>query len=476
MRKQDHLLGLIASLNANEKRHFRLFAAQQQDDTNYLKLFDALEGKEQYNAADLRRTLNWSATQLDKQKSYLAKVLLKSLRIYKDGISFTAEMTNYLLEIEELMGRRLFDYALELIDKALARAEKKDFQYLVPAFLYFKLDILILTGKYEDLQQVDDRMQAVQFVNAQQHSIHTMLARVQQFEQSGKAPEHFAYHKHPLLKIKPEDIISKRSLIGWFTMMNFYQVVTKMSPEKAVLLVRKQVEMYETDKSLRTVSAMQYIYSYQWLAIAEGEAGNHKAAWQASETLLEIINSYKKTLKPGTINGLLDNVQVIRIRLLFLMGKYEESRALAAKVEAEALVPDLQTQFASTFGQALGLLHTGNSADAVVKLDELSQMQQDIRTDMQPYIRPLMILAQLQMDNHQVVLYLIKSTRAWMKRHKIDNPEIESFLSHTYAIANAPVATRKAQWQKLKASAAKSGMDKLNKEMHLNHWLKEFAR
>ncbi len=80
------------------------------------------------------------------------------------------------------------------------------------------------------------------------------------------------------------------------------------------------------------------------------------------------------------------------------------------------------------------------------------------------------------MDNHQVVLYLIKSTRAWMKRHSIENTEIESFLSHTYAIANAPVTSRKTQWQKLKASAAKSGMDKLNKEMHLSHWLKEFVR
>ena len=86
MRKQDHLPGLIKSLNANERRNFRLFAAHEQDDTNYLKLFDALDGKETYNASELCRTLGITADQLHKQKSYLAKVLLKSLRFYKDDL------------------------------------------------------------------------------------------------------------------------------------------------------------------------------------------------------------------------------------------------------------------------------------------------------------------------------------------------------------------------------------------------------
>lgn len=474
MRKQDHLLGLIASLNLNERQHFRIFASQQQN-SSYLKLFDALEGKAQYNAAELRRTLALSAAQLDKQKAYLAKVLLKSLRIYKDGVSFLAEMSNTLLEIEELMGRRLYDYALELADKALAHAERKDYHYLVPSILYFKLDILILTGRYDLLKEVEGRMKVAEEANMQQQNIHVMMARVQEFEQSQKKPHYFRYHNHPLLKMKPKDITSKRALVGWFNIMHYYQMATERSSEEIVLLARKCVTMQEEDTSLRKISGPQYLYSYQALAVAEGEAGNYEKGWQATEKLLQLIPTYTKILKPASISTMLENADVIRVRLSFFMGEYHKTLAIAKKVEEENDLQTENTLFALAFDKAKALLHTGKTTGAVTVLDELLQMNPDLRTNLRPYLRPLMILAQLQMGNYQLVLYLIKSSRAWMKRHHVSDAEIELFLSHAYAIAKAPIAQRKELWQKLKTNAAKNSMHKLNTEIHLSRWLKEFA-
>ncbi len=475
MRKQDYLLALITSLNVNERRLFRSFASQQQDEANYLKLFDALEGKEQYNATHVRRSLNLSAAQLEKQKSYLAKVLLKFLRLQKDGVSFNATMTNFLLEIEELMGRRLYDYALDVADKALAHAEKKDHQYFVPAIMYYKLDIIILAGKYELLQDAENKMQAVQGINTEQQSVHVMLARVQQFEHSRRQPQHFAFHNHPLLKMKPEDFVSKRSLVGWFTMMNFYYVLAKKSTDETVRFVRKQVAIYEKDSSLRAISSTQHLYSYKWLASAEGQAGNYEKGLEAIDRLIEVIPTYAKRLSPATINTQYEAANVMRANLYFYAGRYQDSLALSIKAYATRHLQEEYLLFSLVFIYAKGLLHTGNAEDAVKLLDELLQMNPQVRTDFQPYLRPMLLLAHLHMGNYSVVPYLVKSSRAWMKRREITDSEVEIFFSHAYAIAKAPVTKRKEQWKKLYVATG-TGMPNMNKELHLSRWVKEFAR
>jgi hypothetical protein len=472
MRKQDHLLELIASLNANEKRHFRLFAGQQQADTNYLKLFDALEQEQLYNAARLRTKLKLTAAQLEKQKSYLAKVLLKSLRIYKDGVSFNATMSNYLLEIEELMGRRLYDYALELIDKALAHAELKDQQYLVPAILYCKLDVLILTGKFDALNEIAERTTLVQQKNAAQQSVHLMLARVQQFGKSGKHPKHFAYHQHPLLKTSPEKIQSKRALIGWFAMMNAYHHAVLKNDKQTVLFARKQAAIYESDASLSALSAQQHLYVYQFLATAEIAAGYNEKALAAIDKLMLLITSYSKRLKPATLEHATAYGMLMRANAMFYMGNYAGSLAIAKTLETNRHLPDESTRFTILFVQAKAMLHTGASTNALEKLDTLLKINQQLREDLQPYLRPMLILAHLQLGNYRVVPPLIRTTRAWMKRQKVTNAEVNLLLSHAYAIAKAPVLKRKEDWKKL----GNAGLGTIEKELHLNKWIKPFAR
>ena len=62
---------------------------------------------------------------------------------------------------------------------------------------------------------------------------------------------------------------------------------------------------------------------------------------------------------------------------------------------------------------------------------------------------------------------------------KQSEPNVEHVVFHTpieKATTLLQQLDRKELWQKLKATAAKSSMHKLNTEIHLSRWLKEFAR
>lgn len=82
MRKQDFLIGLIAGLEPNEKRYFKMFCGLQPGEKRYLKLFNSLENKTKYDSAELCAELELKPLQLADDKHYLSQILLQSLRNY----------------------------------------------------------------------------------------------------------------------------------------------------------------------------------------------------------------------------------------------------------------------------------------------------------------------------------------------------------------------------------------------------------
>ena len=81
MRKQDYLVGLIAALEPNEKRYFKIFSGLQPGGKRYLKLFDALENKKTYDGTELCSELVLEPWQLADDKHY--PVSYTHLDVYK---------------------------------------------------------------------------------------------------------------------------------------------------------------------------------------------------------------------------------------------------------------------------------------------------------------------------------------------------------------------------------------------------------
>jgi hypothetical protein len=61
----------------------------------------------------------------------------------------------------------------------------------------------------------------------------------------------------------------------------------------------------------------------------------------------------------------------------------------------------------------------------------------------------MMIMVHFDSENYSLIPYVIKSTKAWLKRKKIKNPALDVFFHHAYAIAKAPGYKRRDGWLRL---------------------------
>src|ERR1700679_355236 len=110
MAKKDLLLNLIQSLSANEKRYFALFSPGTTGSQNYRKLFKALETETSYNSGVIKEKLGPSCMNIAYEKSYLQKMLLRSLRNFYDESTDELTLLSALINIEVLFNKQ--QYAL----------------------------------------------------------------------------------------------------------------------------------------------------------------------------------------------------------------------------------------------------------------------------------------------------------------------------------------------------------------------------
>lgn len=124
MIKSEQLYYLIKSLNKAEKRYFKLFATNSNENNNYLLLFEAIEKQESYDESAIKQKFQAKTfvNQLHVTKNYLNQLILKSLRNYHSTISKDAEIKDLHRDIEILLKKDLFQQCEQVIDKALKLA------------------------------------------------------------------------------------------------------------------------------------------------------------------------------------------------------------------------------------------------------------------------------------------------------------------------------------------------------------------
>ncbi len=83
MKPSNELFKLIKSLTKSEKRFFKLSSALQAGDLNYLKIFDYIEGQDQYDENSLKAAFADEVfiKHLPSEKNHLYRLILKSLRV-----------------------------------------------------------------------------------------------------------------------------------------------------------------------------------------------------------------------------------------------------------------------------------------------------------------------------------------------------------------------------------------------------------
>lgn len=129
MKKPDELFDLIKSLDKREKRYFKLYASVYSgEQTNYLRLFNALEKQETYDEEALRKLFEGETfiKQLHVTKNYLYNLILTSLSEFMFRHSTDYRLKEQLKQVHALFEKRLYTHAWQLVLRIRKTAEQTE--------------------------------------------------------------------------------------------------------------------------------------------------------------------------------------------------------------------------------------------------------------------------------------------------------------------------------------------------------------
>ena len=132
MKPSKELFHLIKSLTKSEKRYFKLTSSLQQGEKNYVKLFDAIEEQSDYDEEEIKELFKGTTfiQHLPSEKNHLYNLLLKSLRNFHSDKSVSAQMQEFLKNIELLYDKALYKECNKILRKAKKIAtDNEEFYY-----------------------------------------------------------------------------------------------------------------------------------------------------------------------------------------------------------------------------------------------------------------------------------------------------------------------------------------------------------
>lgn len=131
MAAEDKLYNLIHSLTQSEKRYFKRYCALYSDSkqNKYLRLFDIMDSVKKFDSfqIDKKVTQKKLSKGLNTTKSYLYKMILRSMRLYHEKRSKENGLVYDIQDAKFLINKSLFKEAVKLLNNITneSKAEEK---------------------------------------------------------------------------------------------------------------------------------------------------------------------------------------------------------------------------------------------------------------------------------------------------------------------------------------------------------------
>jgi len=146
MRSSDDLYLLIQSLSRSEKRYFKLRSSAQSGETNYLKLFDALDKQSEYDDAKILKKFKGEkfVKSLHVTKKYLYDLILRTLRDFHEKHDIEGELAGLLFNTRILERKGLYAQCVKVLNVVHKKARKYDLKAVLIEVLQMKIKLSIM--------------------------------------------------------------------------------------------------------------------------------------------------------------------------------------------------------------------------------------------------------------------------------------------------------------------------------------------
>ncbi len=452
-RNTDELFQLVKSLEKSEKRNFKLFAKRNGggEDLKMVILFDALDKMNEYAETSLlKKNKSISKQQLSNMKAHLYKQILLSIKHTRDENYLELQLNEQMAYVRILYNKGLYLQALKLLEKIRQTAvniHQLTFQ-MQAIFFEKKIEALHIThsiaDKAEQLAHEADNvnkhlslMSRLSNLSLQLYSWYIKMGHARD-EKDVTAVKMFFKANLPEHNIYEMEFYEKMYLYQsycWYAfilqdLLAYYRYA------------QKWVSLFNQEPVMKRVETGQYIKAMHNLLSAHFDLNNYE---KFEDALLEFEEF--TTSRDGNINT---NVRIqgfvylhiAKINGHFLAGTFTKGLELVPYIESmlQEYKLHLDKHRVLVFYYKIACLYfgSGNNEKTIEYLNKIINSKFELRTDLQCYARLLHLIAHYELNNYDLLEYLIRSVYRFMAKLKnlsIVEEEIFRFLRKAFSLS-----------------------------------------
>lgn len=464
MKVTDDLFQLIKSLDQSEKRYFKIFATmhiKNSEDNKYIMLFDAIDKQSEYDEAEIRKKFRNEKflNQLHVAKNYLYNNILKSLRLFHSERSKLNELMDILRDVQILYEKSLYKQCRKLLDKA----KKIAYTYEKHSHILAVLDwekTLARTSAYADTEEKDlmgfyeeinDTMDKLKNINEYwKLTMNSFLLRKKQGEIRDKTElkKFNEIIKHPLLQSENK-ATSFQSKTFYFNIKGLYYFTNK-DYKNLLNHCKKLVDLLEENPLL--MKEDNYIASLYNLLLVQIELRQYNDALKTIKKLRD-FKSNSTAMQTRIFVTSYDT----ELNLYLRTGDFEKGIPLIKEIEdgLKKFGGKLNKESEALFSFNIAYLYFGlgeynNSLKWLNKI--INDKELTVREDIQCFARILNLLVHYELNNYDLIEYIMKSTRRYLSnKNKLNKFELIT-LSYIRKLINANIDDDKMfifnEWKK----------------------------
>jgi hypothetical protein len=478
MRTQDQLTQLIHSLTASEKKYFKQFITMWGSSKNYERLFDEMLKQENYDAEALSKKLKKSKKQIADDKNYLQDVLLKSLRNYDEEVTQENRLTNAYMEVQALNRRGMNSMALRLLDKIYPEIIELELHGLYFAAFFCRLELaykegLSATPGIVPRAEFDEQVAFLRELADYTELYHDIGPYVMRRSDPEKAA---AFLKDPLLVKKVSAVNSHRSKAMFLAIQNALQTLIHGLGGKGLEYAEDLVSLYEKDGRLRSIQPQVLPYAYMRVALS-GTFKESTKSLAALQKARDVLDKSGQLFHPNIKNKVEE--MVLRQQMVILNGieNYAQCEMVARELLSVKFDDGQQGRLVIVYYLfAHSLAMTGKATEANTALHTIFTMSFEHRVDLLLNARILHLIIQIEFGNYGLLPSMIKSTRGWIKKNKLQESGTEHVLKWMLRLAKEPSSeSRKEMFRKMMEDIRGDKVKGLNptfsSSINLSYWI-----
>lgn len=445
MRASTELFDLVKSLTKSEKRFFKLSSSLQSGEKNYLKLFDQIDKQDQYDEDAIKTYFQGESfiKHLPSEKNHLYKLILKSLRSFHSDRSVSSVLRQEIKNIEILFQKALYKECKKFIIRAKKKAyENEKFYYLFELISWEKklLEEAIEFGQFDtnlnDL--IDEELEVIsKLKNLAEYQM--LYSRINYLYRSGgfarnddERSEVEEIANHPLIAGKNTAMSIRATTICYYiqglcaaTNRDYKTSFDRFLKVKQIMDDNPKIKQDLPKRYVRTLKNLLYCYV---------ESTQLKEAEKLIAVMRKLPGQqgFKNT---DTEVKIFTASYIVELLINDRRGDFERSLKVADEIaEGIAKYGDkINKEQYIVFYYNLAYVYFGNNqfSEALKWLNKLLNDNETIlRQDIYNFARFFNIIIHYELENHDLIEYLIKSTMRYLKKQNKDYLSEHVFLKY----------------------------------------------